>query len=305
MATLREYFDADFGYAIRINCKIPFDGATELEVVILYDFAGYKSFIACYVHDASAKLEQFLLIVEALKYGQTQLQFAGNIKLPASQFFPGKLEVRNEKSLEIRAQFFDDPAWISIHEIEASRRLFIYSEAELTIDEIISLKEAGKKLGHDVQFRSKRHADERATLEKPLAFISHDSRDKQEVARKIALNLQRLMCPVWYDEFSLQVGSNLRDSIEKGLKECKKCVLVLSPNFFENKGWTKKEFDSLFTREILEQTQLVLPVWYGVNSKAVYEYSPSLLNVLGLSWNELGEEETCRRLHRAIVGNQA
>ncbi len=63
---------------------------------------------------------------------------------------------------------------------------------------------------------------------------------------------------MWYDEFSLRVGDNLRDSIEKGLKECRRCILVLSPNFISNKGWTKTEFDSIFTRQILEEERLVL-----------------------------------------------
>jgi hypothetical protein len=102
------------------------------------------------------------------------------------------------------------------------------------------------------------------------------------------------MCPVWYDEFLLKIGDNLRDSIEKGLKECRKCVLVLSSNFFTNKGWTKKEFDSGFTREILEEKQLVLPVWHGVTKKEVYEYTPSLLNIKGASWEELGQDEMCK-----------
>ena len=108
------------------------------------------------------------------------------------------------------------------------------------------------------------------------------------------------MCPVWYDEFSLKVGDNLRDSIEKGLKECSRCIIILSKNFFQNKGWTKKEFDSIFTREILENSQLVLPVWRDVGTRDVYEYSPGLLNVKGLNWKDLGEEEACRRLHLAI-----
>ena len=33
-------------------------------------------------------------------------------------------------------------------------------------------------------------------MEKPVAFISHDNRDKLEIARKIALGLQKRMCPV-------------------------------------------------------------------------------------------------------------
>ncbi|MCY7348963.1 MAG: toll/interleukin-1 receptor domain-containing protein, partial [Pyrinomonadaceae bacterium] len=103
---------------------------------------------------------------------------------------------------------------------------------------------------------------------------------KDVVARKIAINLEKMLCPVWYDEFSMKVGDNLRESIEKGLKECKKCILVLSPNFLLNNGWTKKEFDSIFTREILEEQKLVLQIWYQVTKQMVYEYSPSLLNVL-------------------------
>jgi TIR domain len=111
---------------------------------------------------------------------------------------------------------------------------------------------------------------------RPLGFISYDSSDREDVARKIATNLQRMMCPVWYDEFSLRPGANLRDSIERGLKTCKKCILILSSNFFSNSGWTKKEFDSIFTREVLEQGQLVLPIWHGVTKEMVYNYSPSL-----------------------------
>ena len=76
-------------------------------------------------------------------------------------------------------------------------------------------------------------------------------------------------------------------------------MLVLSPNFLTNGGWTKKEFDSIFTREILEAQQLVLPVWHGVRKEQVYEYSPSLLNVKGISW-EIGSDEVCRRLYVAI-----
>jgi hypothetical protein len=108
------------------------------------------------------------------------------------------------------------------------------------------------------------------------------------------------MCPVWYDEFSLRVGDNLRDSIEKGLKECKKCILILSPNFLSNRGWTKREFDSVFTREVLEERHVVLPVWHGVGMQDVYDYSPSLLNVKALDWAQLDEEEACRRLCQAI-----
>jgi hypothetical protein len=138
-------------------------------------------------------------------------------------------------------------------------------------------------------------------FEKPLAFISHDSLDKDSVARPLTITLQKMLCPVWYDEFALRVGDPLRESIEKGLKECKKCVLVLSPHFLSNNGWTKREFNSIFTREILEDARLVLPIWCGVTKEQVYEYSPSLLNVKAIIWDESKLEDICRQLNRVIT----
>jgi hypothetical protein len=193
--------------------------------------------------------------------------------LPSTRFFPGKLEIRNTNPLEIRAQFHGDPEWISINQIKTSTRVFIYSEASLSEYEVSLLKQKAQDLRLQVQFRSVNHAKIRSADELPLAFISHDSRDKAEVARAIAFGLQGMLCPVWYDEFSLKVGASLRESIEGGLKKCKKCILILSPNFLSNGGWTKKEFNSIFTREVLEERQLVLPVWFGVTEQSVYEYS--------------------------------
>jgi len=139
----------------------------------------------------------------------------------------------------------------------------------------------------------------RNKYEKPLAFISHDGRDKKEIAEPLALQLQKWMCPVWFDQYSLRVGDSLRESIEKGLKECPKCILVLTPNFLKNNGWTKREYDSIFTRELVEKQCVILPIWHQVTPEDVYAYSPILADRVGAQWSE-GVEETARKLLRAI-----
>ena len=59
----------------------------------------------------------------------------------------------------------------------------------------------------------------RASLEKPLAFISHDLRDEDAIARPLAAELTKFPgCRIWYDEYSLKVGDNLRESIEKEIR---------------------------------------------------------------------------------------
>lgn len=299
MATLREYFDADFSYAARVHIRPAL--LPEIEAVLLYDFAANTAFLACYVEGQGCPVDFFFRLIEALQPGKSQVNLAGRVTLPATRAFPGQLQVNNTHPFEMRAQFHGETDWISTTEIGVSNRLFIYSETSLVEGDINLLKERAKELGLKIQFRSAVHAEKRSAVETPLAFISHDSRDKDLVARKIANELQRMLCPVWYDEFSLSVGDNLRDSIESGLKNCRKCVLILSQNFFSNRGWTKKEFDSIFTREVLEKKQLVLPVWFGVTEQDVYNYSPSLLNVKGLDWNALGSAEVARQLCRAIL----
>lgn len=133
----------------------------------------------------------------------------------------------------------------------------------------------------------------------PVAFISHDSRDKDTLVSQLASTLQKMLCTVWYDEYSLVAGQSLRESIERGLKTCKKCILVLSPNFLQNGGWTKAEFDSVFTREILEKSNIVIPIWHGVEKRDIFEYSPRLLDKVGIP-SSLPVEEIAKKVMRAI-----
>ena len=298
MATLRQYFDTDFANALKIYCRHNVAGS-DIELVILCDFFAYVAWVSCHVA-GERSLDFFIRLIESL-HGQTPLSLGGKVVLPAVRTIPGELTISNLRTLEIFVRPYGSTDRISWRELKTSKRLVIYSESDLSDDEIRTIQMEGRKSNHEVLFRSARYVSEKSKHEKPLAFICHDSRDKEEVARKIAIKPQGLMCPVWYDEFSLPVGSNLRDSIEAGLKSCNKCILILSPNFLTNAGWTKKEFDSIFTREVLEQKQLVLPVWHLVTKDIVYDYSPSLLNVKGLDWGKLGEDEVCNQLASALL----
>jgi hypothetical protein len=299
MATLRQYFETDLTHVVRVKVGLPVPDEAEIEAHWLVDFQGNLSFLICYVPGEGRAVDYFLRLLKAISYGGTQLTFKDKIWLPSARQFPGGFSIANNNPLQISAQFFGDPESISMTDVQMSKRIFIYSETQLSEEDVVGLKREGRALGHEVQFRSRAYEAMRSRQEQPLAFISYDSQDR-DIAKKIAAGLQRRMCPVWYDEFSLKIGDNLRESIERGLKDCKKCVLILSANFFFNKGWTKREFDSVFTREILEETRLVLPVWCGVEKQQVYDYSPSLLNVKGLVWNESGQDELCRLLYLAI-----
>lgn len=114
----------------------------------------------------------------------------------------------------------------SAADLPFTRRIYLYTEARLSDDELADLQRMAAEGEVMLDVRDAVYADERTRLEIPRGFISHDSRDKVEVARPLAEKLRQMLCPVWYDEFSLAVGDSLRASIDKGLHESPKCVLI-------------------------------------------------------------------------------
>jgi TIR domain len=279
MATLREYFDSDFSHDLNVakSLGIQFQQfpPIELRARLHLDFTANAKYISCFFPAHPAPLIAINAILGQL-----------NLILDLT------------KEVEVRAGYSGEKS-IGSRELGFTGKIFIYSETDLSASDLQQLETQTKGSALSICLRSTGYAVERSRYEKPLAFICHDSRDKEVIARPIAIGLSELMCPVWYDEFSLKVGDRLRESIEKGLKECKKCVLVLSPQFLGNTGWTRAEFNSIFTRELIEKEDFLLPVWFGVSKEQVFAYSPSLADRVGANW-DLGIEEVVRRLYRAI-----
>ncbi len=133
------------------------------------------------------------------------------------------------------------------------------------------------------------------------AFICHDSRDNAAIAVPLALEMQRIGCPVRSDEFSLTIGDSLCDSIEKGLGHCRKCILVITPNLLGEGGWAKHEYDKIFSRELVEEKRLILQVWHKVTNADVRAYSPLLADAVPFRWS-LGIEYLAAKLKALIHG---
>lgn len=119
-------------------------------------------------------------------------------------------------------------------------------------------------------------------------FISHAFEDKEAVARPLAHALRDMDLDVWYDEFTLRIGSNLRQKIDEGIANSRFGIIVLSESFFA-KGWTNHELDGLVTRTVGGE-QEILPVWHGLSKAQVTAYSPSLANTFALNTSDYNIE---------------
>lgn len=112
-------------------------------------------------------------------------------------------------------------------------------------------------------------------------FICHASEDKDGLVRKLADSLQFKGAIVWYDEFTLRVGSRLRRNIEHGLATSRFGIVIVSPSFF-GKEWPQNELDGLFALAS-QDSERILPIWHDVTRDEVANKSPMLADILALN----------------------
>ncbi len=132
-------------------------------------------------------------------------------------------------------------------------------------------------------------------------FISHANEDKEDVVRPLAISLVSHGLKVWYDEFELRIGDNIRRKIDIGLAQSRFGVVVISPSFL-GKNWPQYELDGLITREMTGE-QEILPLWHKISKQEVLNYSPSFAGKLARSTSDFTVEEIAREIADVILSN--
>jgi hypothetical protein len=281
VATLEELFKGEFGY-MKLDSEITF---SQGDVVIckaigrLYlAFEEYASFLGYYVTEEFATPQNLQVLIA---------QRDDTIRLCHS-------------SVE---SWMSHPVYDSVGakstDLPFTGRVILYVEAHLHEGTRQALIEFGNTLGLRVQFRDRSYEDFMNATERPLAFMSHDSRDKPFV-EQVASKLRGVLCPVWYDAFSLKPGDSLRESIDAGLRDSKRCVIVLSPNFFTNPGWGRAEFNAAMNKHFASGGNVVIPIWHGVTRDEVADYSPLVADIVSIN-SAIGVDEVFSRLHRVLT----
>lgn len=180
----------------------------------------------------------------------------------------------------------------------ASRNTILYVNGNMDETDVAGVLAGYAARGQNAIIRDARFAKYITTHERPAAFVSHDSRDKDAFARPLVDKLAAHSVPVWYDEYSIKVGDGIYESIERGLKIASKVVILLSKNFFANKSWARQEFVMAIQRHISEK--VILPVWIDVDVDDVKRYDLTLAGLKALQWST-GVDHVARTLANAIV----
>ena len=168
---------------------------------------------------------------------------------------------------------------------DLEERGFIRSEAKCRGNLMgqLGITVSGRDFLHEFDSKAVREKEsERARFEKAEydVFICHASEDKGPFVAPLAHALRNAGVKVWYDDFSLEWGSGLRQSIEKGLADCRYGIVVLSPQFFK-KHWPQRELDGLAAKERKGQ-KVILPIWHDIGKEDIAKKSPMLADTIAI-----------------------
>lgn len=88
-------------------------------------------------------------------------------------------------------------------------------------------------------------------------FISHSNKDSNEVEEIIPyLNGQGLS--IWFDQYSIAVGSSITDAVQKGIEKSKIVIMWITENFIQSK-WCNAEMH-IFVKKLVEEECLIISV---------------------------------------------
>lgn len=266
MATIRDYFETDFKRDLVASNTFDFTPSAggqpiAVPVQLHFDFDSNAVFVCFYVPRVPEPVPFIrgvcLHVDRVLAIGEGR-----DIKVGKH----GELQARSEH-------------------LKFVGRVFVYAEDDLPDDQVVGIADALREQGLYLRFRGPAYARARSGFEKPLAFISYDSSDREAVAAPLARALGAIRCWTWFDEYSMRVGDPLERIIMKGLDECERCIVVLSRSYLDNQRWARREFDAIAEREARECRALIIPVRCGVTEQQVAELSPTVAHRRSIDWD--------------------
>lgn len=130
-------------------------------------------------------------------------------------------------------------------------------------------------------------------------FLSHASEDKEEIARPLADALTARGVTVWFDELNIRVGQSIRREIERGIRDARFGLVIVSQNFMA-KQWTQTELDALWGKKLAARDDSLLPVWHKVTYDEVQQGLPLLAGLRALNTSTLPTNKIADLLAKTI-----
>ncbi len=188
MASLRDYFDTDFSRCVRLQTGLVPRLAGRAAGVP----TGEVAFVTVWDEAANARWPIFFVPKDLVSI-ELCIHLVDRCEALHHEAWNGVRAAGGTAE-------WGDYDQVDSENLKDSRQVYLYLEGDLSDADRTRLLEYGVRRSRIVRLREPKWARMRDERDKPVLFISHDSRDKDDVARPLARALTTAMCPVWFDE---------------------------------------------------------------------------------------------------------
>jgi len=125
-------------------------------------------------------------------------------------------------------------------------------------------------------------------------FISYASEDAK-IAKPLAERLRSEGFEVWFDNWQLQIGTDLRKSITEGINKSYFGIVILSKTFFKKEN-ARLELDRLVSIMTNNYEHRIFPILHEITREEATSLSPNLSNIVSRSWQDDGVDRIVKEL---------
>lgn len=132
----------------------------------------------------------------------------------------------------------------------------------------------------------------------PDVMISYAHADSKSIAKELYQELTAYGLEVWYDDVELDLGDDIRESIDKALSESDHAVLIISPSYFE--GMSQFELGGVVQMHNNSDDNVLIPVLHKMSFEELREESPTLAGTIGIQITEDNVDEVTAEIFSSI-----
>ncbi len=122
-------------------------------------------------------------------------------------------------------------------------------------------------------------------------FVSHSSKDKNDIVEELYERLSSLQYNVWYDKEKIEFGDNINKEIDEGLKQSFCLLLIITKNFFDSK-WVFFEFGKYSAY----QKSRIIPIIFDISTEEYLQIIQILGNIKYINAKDKSIEEISQTL---------
>jgi vacuolar-type H+-ATPase subunit E/Vma4 len=130
-------------------------------------------------------------------------------------------------------------------------------------------------------------------------FLSYARIDGSVVATELRSHLEDLGVSVWFDEVAIHPGKSQALQMDRGLRQARSGVVLLTAAYLAGRFWTERELGALLHKPTL------IPVLHGVTFKDVAEYSGILPDLAGFTTDRDSVQVIAEKIAAAVLAPEA